>query len=182
MPGRRLQSRSSVVATEKLVRRATRLPHFMSDDRSDLCEVQVVDEAKVSLARAAVPEPAVLSAFAARLRALGDPTRLQLVCALAADGVAELCVCDLATLTGVSDSAVSHSLRTLRHLGLVRYRKVGRIAYYMLRDARFAALVGDVMRPSRSSDVPRSTRIRQSRGKLNRSLTPIKPSRAGASS
>lgn len=109
--------------------------------RADLCEVQVVDLHKVALARAALPDAATRAELAGRLRALGDPTRLQIVCALAADGVDELCVCDLATLVGVSDSGVSHSLRTLRQLGLVRYRKAGKIAYYSLDDMHVAKLV-----------------------------------------
>lgn len=77
------------------------------------------------------------------LRALGDPTRLRIVTALAADGVGELCVCDLAAVVGVSESAVSHSLRTLRQLGIVRYRKVGKIAYYALDDAHVVRLVAE---------------------------------------
>lgn len=109
--------------------------------KSDLCEVKVVDLQKVARARAALPEPTTLGDLAELLRALGDPTRLQIVCALAADGVVELCVCDLATLVSVSESAVSHSLRTLRQLGLVRYRKAGKIAYYTLNDAHVAKLV-----------------------------------------
>ena len=74
---------------------------------------------------------------------LGDPTRLRLVAALAAE---ELCVCDLATLLGISQSAASHSLRALRQLRLVRYRRAGKIAYYSLDDAHIAALLGEGLR------------------------------------
>ena len=81
--------------------------------------------------------------MAETFRALGDPTRLRLVAALAAE---ELCVCDLATLLGVSQSAVSHSLRTLRDLRLVRYRKAGKIAYYTLDDAHIATLLAQGFR------------------------------------
>lgn len=97
-------------------------------------------------ARAALPAPRSLVDLAEMLRALGDPTRLQIVCALAADGVDELCVCDIATLVSVSESAVSHSLRTLRQLRLVRYRKSGKIAYYTLDDAHVAQLVREGIR------------------------------------
>ena len=110
-------------------------------DCSDLCEVNVVNRRKVDAARAALPSAAILGGLTELLRALGDPTRLQIVLALATDGVDELCVCDLATLVEVSDSAVSHSLRTLRELGVVRYRKVGKIAYYSLDDAHVGELV-----------------------------------------
>lgn len=115
-------------------------------DRADLCEVQWVDKEKVALAGASLPELRTLAALAETLRALGDRTRLQIVCALATEGVDELCVCDLATLVGVSESGVSHSLRTLRQLALVRYRKVGKIAYYSLDDAHVGELVREGIR------------------------------------
>ncbi len=89
-----------------------------------------------------MPPVGTVTDLAERLRALGDRTRLQIVFALAAEGVRELCVCDLSTLVGVTDSAVSHSLRTLRQLGMVRFRKVGQIAYYALADGE----VGDLVR------------------------------------
>lgn len=115
-------------------------------DRSDLCEVQVVDAEKIARARASLPVAGTLTALSEMLRALGDPTRLQIVCALATEGVDELCVCDLATLVGVSDSAVSHSLRTLRQLGVVRYRKAGKIAYYTLDDSHVGEMVREGIR------------------------------------
>jgi ArsR family transcriptional regulator, lead/cadmium/zinc/bismuth-responsive transcriptional repressor len=127
------------------------------DDRAALCEVSCVDGAKVARARSALPSEPTLASLADTLRALGDPTRLKIVCALAARGVDELCVCDLTTLVDVSSSAVSHSLRTLRELGVVRYRKVGKIAYYALDDTHVAGLVSEGVRHAaeRRSDRPR---------------------------
>lgn len=81
---------------------------------------------------------ATVGALAETFRALGDPTRLRIAFALARE---ELCVCDLATLLGVSQSVVSHSLRALRQMRLVRYRKEGKIAYYVLDDHHIATLV-----------------------------------------
>jgi ArsR family transcriptional regulator len=63
--------------------------------------------------------------------ALGDGTRLRIIEALMES---ELCVCDLGVALGLSQSAVSHQLRLLRHLGLVRARRVGRVVYYALDD------------------------------------------------
>ncbi|MBA4073244.1 MAG: transcriptional regulator [Gemmatimonas sp.] len=120
------------------LRQPSRLPRH---DAADVCQVRCINQSKVDLARAALPTPATLSGLTEFLRALGDLTRLQIICALGAEGVGELCVCDLATLVGVSDSAVSHSLRTLRQLGVVRYRKAGKIAYYAIDDAHVTALV-----------------------------------------
>jgi DNA-binding transcriptional ArsR family regulator len=71
-------------------------------------------------------------------RVLGDPTRLRIVEALSHH---ELCVCDLALIVGAPQSTVSHSLRALRQMRLVRYRKDGRIAYYTLDDEHVARLL-----------------------------------------
>lgn len=118
--------------------RASATPASSRRRKADVCEVQCVDELKVRRARGAMPAPESVTALAATLKALGDPTRLRLATALAAT---ELCVCDLATLLGTSQSVVSHSLRTLRQLRIVRYRKEGRVAYYSLDDPHVAALL-----------------------------------------
>lgn len=120
------------------LRRPPRAPRH---DAAAVCEVRCINQQNVDVARAALPSPATLRGLTEVLRALGDVTRLQIVCALGAKGVDELCVCDLATLVGVSNSAVSHSLRTLRQLGVVRYRKAGKVAYYAVADAHVTALV-----------------------------------------
>lgn len=121
---------------------------------SAVCEVDVIDQAKVTRARTALPAPATVGVLAETLKALGDPTRLQIVSALAHE---ELCVCDLATLVGVSQSAVSHSLRVLRDLRLVRYRKVGKIAYYTLDDAHIVALLAEGRRHVEEHAAERAT-------------------------
>lgn len=110
------------------------------------CEVSCVDVARTTRARKALPGAFAINALAETLKALGDPTRLRIVTALGVPGVGELCVCDLASLVGVSQSAVSHSLRVLRDLHLVRYRKVGKIAFYALDDAHVDSLLREGFR------------------------------------
>lgn len=110
------------------------------------CEIACVDVVKTERARRAMPAPAAIGSLADMLKALGDRTRLRIVAALGAPDVGELCVCDLAALTGVSQSAVSHSLRVLRELRLVRYRKEGKIAFYALDDAHVDALLREGLR------------------------------------
>jgi ArsR family transcriptional regulator len=73
----------------------------------------------------------IVDSLADTFRALGDPTRLRLVSLLAGN---ELCVCDLASALGMSQSATSHQLRTLRDLRLVRWRREGRQIFYALDD------------------------------------------------
>ena len=73
--------------------------------------------------------------------AMSDPHRLKLLSALS---YAELCVCDLAAVVKMSESAVSHQLRLLRNLRLVKHRREGRNVYYSLADAHIANLYREV--------------------------------------
>jgi ArsR family transcriptional regulator, lead/cadmium/zinc/bismuth-responsive transcriptional repressor len=73
--------------------------------------------------------------------ALADPTRLKLLSALAHR---ELCVCDLAAAVKMSESAVSHQLRILRTLRIVKYRREGRNVYYSLADSHVMNLYREV--------------------------------------
>ncbi len=72
---------------------------------------------------------------------LGDTNRLRIVSVLA---VQELCVCDLAAILDMSESAVSHQLRALRSLRLVRYHKRGRKVFYHLQDSHVLNLYQSV--------------------------------------
>lgn len=81
---------------------------------------------------------ATVSALADTFRVLGDPTRVKILDALSAG---ELCVCDIAELVGISESAVSHQLRLLRGMRLVRPRRAGRLVYYSLDDQHIIELL-----------------------------------------
>ena len=72
---------------------------------------------------------------------LGDPNRLRILSVLARE---ELCVCDLAATLDMSESAVSHQLRTLRAMRLVSYQKRGRKVFYRLQDNHVLALYQSV--------------------------------------
>jgi ArsR family transcriptional regulator len=78
-----------------------------------------------------------VAALADTFRILGDTTRVRILDALAH---AELCVCDLATLLDLSESAVSHQLRLLRGMRLVRARRDGRMVFYALDDQHITRL------------------------------------------
>ncbi len=71
------------------------------------------------------------AALADTFKVLGDVTRVRLLDALAQS---ELCVCDLAALVGLSESAISHQLRLLRSMRVVRPRRAGRMVFYALDD------------------------------------------------
>jgi len=95
----------------------------------DGCRVKVVHLDKVEQARRTrVPEHA-LERLSRVFKALGDPNRLKMLIALRK---VEMCVCDLAAFTGLTESAVSHQLRRLKDLALVKSRREGQIVYYRL--------------------------------------------------
>lgn len=110
---------------------------------NDVCEIEFVDAEKVKILRQKMKPAEAVTLLADTFRLLGDPTRVRIVFALAKE---ELCVCDIANLLGVSQSAVSHSLRTLRQMKLVRFRRVGKIAYYTLDDDHIANLLDEGFR------------------------------------
>ena len=99
--------------------------------------VEAIDPARVADALAAAPDPTILELVAGAFEALGDPTRLRILYALA---VQPLCVRDVALVVGVSESAVSHQLRLLRDRRLVKPRREGYLVYYTVDDHHLAAL------------------------------------------
>lgn len=102
------------------------------------CDVDAIDPERVALVMASMIDEATTLGLAEIFRALGDPTRVRILHALAAS---ELCVCDLAAILGMSQSAVSHQLRLLRSLRLVRHRREGRMVYYALDDDHIEKLL-----------------------------------------
>src|SRR5918997_800686 len=81
--------------------------------------------------------------LAETFRTLGDPTRVRMLDALAHS---ERCVNDLAALVGLSESAVSHQLRLLRNLRLVKTRRQGRMVFYSLDDRHIMTLFRTALR------------------------------------
>jgi len=75
--------------------------------------------------------------LARTFQALADPTRVRIISALLKT---ELCVCDIAVLLGISQSAISHQLRQMRDQRLVKARKEGRIVFYTLDDEHISDL------------------------------------------
>jgi DNA-binding transcriptional ArsR family regulator len=105
----------------------------------DRCEPECVEPERVAAVLERLPDERVFQGLAETFRVLADPGRVRLVAALLEAG--ELCVCDLAAVTGLSQTACSHNLRLLRSSRLVRYRKQGRNVYYSLDDAHIRLLL-----------------------------------------
>jgi DNA-binding transcriptional ArsR family regulator len=104
----------------------------------DGCQIRVVHLEKVEQARKEVISDRDLERLSLTYRVLGDPNRLKIVMVLR---TVEMCVCDLAAFTGLSESAVSHQLRRLKDLALVKSRRDGQIIYYSLDDDHVTGLL-----------------------------------------
>lgn len=102
------------------------------------CPVRMVHVDRVAKARQEGISKQEVERLSLLYRALADPTRLRIVLALT---TGEMCVCDLAALLTVSESAVSHQLRHLRDLSLVRNRREGQVLYYALDDHHVSDLL-----------------------------------------
>jgi ArsR family transcriptional regulator len=112
-------------------------------NKNSICDVFYVNEDKVNRARKIIKPKETIIKLAQTFKVLGDPTRIKIIFAL---GKEELCVCDIATLLGISQSATSHQLRVLRNMNLVKYRKEGKIAYYFLDDEHIKNLFDEGLR------------------------------------
>ena len=82
--------------------------------------------------------PATVETLAETFRVLGDPTRVRILDALS---TGEQCVCEIAAFVGISESAVSHQLRLLRGMRLVRPRRAGRQVFYAIDDHHILELL-----------------------------------------
>jgi DNA-binding transcriptional ArsR family regulator len=102
---------------------------FASD--SDRCDCNIIHEDVVAEVRAKMPDEEVLMDLADLFKVFGDSTRVRILSALQHS---EMCVCDIAVLLGMTKSAISHQLRSLRQTRLVKRRKDGKSVYYSLDD------------------------------------------------
>lgn len=95
------------------------------------CGCEVIHESMVTDTRSKMKPEDDYSRLASLYKMFGDGTRVKLLHALEQN---ELCVCDLAALLGVTKSAVSHQLKSLRLANLVKSRRDGQVVYYSLAD------------------------------------------------
>jgi ArsR family transcriptional regulator len=91
----------------------------------------MIHEEVIEKVRGKMPEDNTLTELADLFKIFGDPTRVKILSALFES---EMCVCDIAALLGMTDSAISHQLRTLRQTKLVKNRREGKTIYYSLDD------------------------------------------------
>lgn len=100
----------------------------MSDE---FCECDLVHETTIQAVKKKMPKEETLYDLAELFKVFGDTTRVKIISALFET---QLCVCDIAKLLNMTQSAISHQLRVLRHARLVKHRKEGKVVFYSLDD------------------------------------------------
>ncbi|MBC2723846.1 metalloregulator ArsR/SmtB family transcription factor [Desulfosporosinus sp.] len=106
-------------------------------ENNPVCEILCVHTDLIESVRETLIPGGQVHQLAELFKTLGDPTRVRIMDALAKN---EFCVCDLAELLELSQSATSHQLRVLRSNDLVKYRREGKMVYYSLDDEHVLAL------------------------------------------
>ena len=115
----------------------------MKKTKEEICEIAYIDKKKVSAVKKKMKPEITMQRLAETFKVLGDNTRTKIIFALSQE---ELCVCDIANLLGTTKSAVSHQLRILRNMKLVKYRKDGKLAFYSLDDEHIKNLFDEGIR------------------------------------
>lgn len=101
-----------------------------------VCECTVIHQEVIDKIK--LPEEELLYDLGDFFKILGDSTRIKILSALFQS---EMCVCDIAALLGMTQSAISHQLRVLKQGRLVKYRKEGKVVYYSLDDDHIKHIV-----------------------------------------
>lgn len=105
--------------------------NMYKEEKIETCNCTVIHEEVLHNVKKNMPEEEKLYDLVELFKALGDNTRIKILYALLS---AEMCVCDIAALLGMTQSAISHQLRVLKQSRLVKYRREGKIVYYSLDD------------------------------------------------
>lgn len=105
----------------------------------DRCDVEEVHQDKVCRVQAGMPGEDELADLAEVFKVFGDSTRIKILFALFGE---DICVCDLAQVLGMTQSAVSHQLRILRQARLISSRREGRQVIYSLADDHVRTIIG----------------------------------------
>lgn len=139
----------------------------------EVCDLVQIDLARVRALRGLLTAPDAVQTLADTFSALGDPTRVRILDVLSHG---ELCVCDLAAVLGLSQSGVSHQLRLLRGMRLVRPRRDGRVVFYSLDDQHIMAIFRQTLQHVEEGRPPSLAKSQASYGEVS----PKRPSAAKA--
>ena len=103
----------------------------MKKTEVECCDVTCVHNQIIEAVKEKMPAEELLNELADFYKVFGDATRIKILCVLLRS---EMCVCDLAEMLGMTQSAISHQLRVLKQMKLVKNRREGKTVYYSLAD------------------------------------------------
>ena len=105
------------------------------DETVEMCDCVHTHE---HIQKKVIPDEHTLYGLADLFKVFGDPTRIRILYALSAG---ELCVCDIASVLNMTQSAISHQLRVLKQIKLVKFRRDGKTVYYSLADTHVETIL-----------------------------------------
>ncbi|HHU48721.1 MAG: ArsR/SmtB family transcription factor [Caldicoprobacterales bacterium] len=108
----------------------------------DKCDCDVIHQDIIDWVRDKMPREETLYDLAEFFKVFGDSTRIRILWALAES---EMCVCDIANLLNMTQSAISHQLRVLKQAALVKSRRDGKVVYYSLDDEHVQQIIDQGM-------------------------------------
>lgn len=113
----------------------------MNDKKREapICDCDELHTERIITAKDGMPSENMLYGLSDFFKILGDPTRLSILFALYGGPI---CVCDITEILGMTKSAVSHQLKTLRQANLVSYKRSGKNIFYSLADDHVKSIIG----------------------------------------
>lgn len=108
----------------------------------ECCDTSVVHDDIIVKVRQLLPEENTLKELADFYKVFGDVTRIRILYVLLKQ---EVCVCDLAEILGMTQSAISHQLRILKQMKLVKNRREGKTVFYSLADGHIQTIISQGM-------------------------------------
>lgn len=112
----------------------------------ETCSLTKIDEKKVKKIKEKFPKEETLEKTSEIFKILGDQTRIKILIALS---FSELCVCDLSYLLKMSQSSISHQLQKLRAMGIVKYRREGKMVFYSIKDKHISSILKEGLKHAR---------------------------------
>ena len=114
----------------------------MKKTEVECCDVTYVHDEAVMTVRGKMPDEELLKELADFYKVFGDSTRIKILCVLLES---EMCVCDLAEVLKMTQSAISHQLRVLKQMKLVKNRREGKTVFYSLADGHIQTIINQGM-------------------------------------
>ena len=114
----------------------------MKKTEVECCDVTCVHNQIIEAVKEKMPAEELLNELADFYKVFGDATRIKILCVLLRS---EMYVCDLAEMLGMTQSAISHQLRVLKQMKLVKNRREGKTVYYSLADGHIQNIISQGM-------------------------------------